>query len=295
MVQPDDGRRGAAGGRLDDVGQLGALLLRTKAYDAPRLLAFHTAHHEKPLTTRAPLILPGMARVTTEPFSDGYGALVHSKKIGETFVEQWVIETGNVETVDRNELTMTFGAYTFTGTPMAYPKRLPRHADTTAASERTHWLPLSNGASVTIQHFYDGVRARVHSGPPFAYAIAQMARAAWPPTAEPAGGGWQEVLQNPGYPNSNQKMWVYAESSAQHEDGYVSTALHLVWQVEQRFVPVPHDSAFGDRIADGSFADWKNFVEATFDTSSSNEAFRYVHGEVRRYETPPDAETPPTW
>jgi hypothetical protein len=282
--------KGRTSGRLDDVGQLGALLMRLGTFDKDRLEAFHTAHHKDKPMTRSPFILPGMARVTTAPTGEGFGALMHAKSDGTVGIEgepvlweQWIVEKA-----DRSEVTMDFGGLQFTGIPMAYPKRLPRHGPGAAA--RTHWLPLSNGLQVSPTQFFATMQERSSE---VAYAIARTTRLDWS-TSRPSGTamGWREVLENPGYPQDNQKMWVHAEPNVAHQ-GYVSSVLHVVWQVEHRFEPIPKDSAFSDALAPGTLDAWACQIERTFNTASTNSDFRYYLSELRLYETPPGAL--PTW
>lgn len=109
--------------RLDDRGQLRASV---DCLDNDRLASFkreRTKDRDFNAALFAPFILPGMGRVTTDPNSDKFGALVHVSDRGDgTFLEQWMLEDPPAPTPTASSavapVTINFGTtYEFQGTP----------------------------------------------------------------------------------------------------------------------------------------------------------------------------------
>ncbi len=244
---------------LDDRGILAALLGRGCIEDHVARIRRADKRLREP-RAKSPFILPGMARVTTDAFSDRFGALVHvpgalvhvpdpaassegTPKI-ETYYEQWLLCRGPAERV-----TLHFNdGYTFTGTPEAYPKRLPWLRSDQQTSPTT-WLGLVDGKKVTPKGFYCAKKANGDDLDPAVFVRAsarvevRRVDAGSPPPLNqehvPQGEGpfrWEEWLQDAG----GSKAWVYGEWG-KVESGRVKRVIHMAWADD--YTPLPDETS----------------------------------------------------
>jgi hypothetical protein len=237
---------------LDDRGILAALLGRGCIEDHVARIRRADKRLREP-RAKSPFILPGMARVTTDAFSDRFGALVHvpvpaASSEGtagiETYHEQWLLCRGPAASV-----TLEFNdGYTFTGTPEAYPKRLPWLRSDQQASPTT-WLGLVDGKKVTPKGFYCA-KANGKDLDPAVFvrasavvAVQQVDAGSPPPLSQQeylrSGEGplrWEEWLQDV----SGSKAWVYGEWG-KVDSGSVKRVIHMAWADD--YAPLPAETS----------------------------------------------------
>jgi hypothetical protein len=276
--------------RLDDRGQLRASV---DCLDNDRLASYkreRTKDRDFNAALFAPFILPGMGRVTTDPNSDKFGALVHVSDRGDgTFLEQWMLEDPPAPTPTASSavapVTINFGTtYEFQGTPERYPRRLPwLRPDVPIVP--TAWMALAGGTGVTKGEFFSAAVLRTQAR--YAYAVItkdQIAKGAWPTVPEehvPHGAThglrWEEWLQNP---QSAGKAWVYGEW-AETQATYVQRTIHMAWSADtSEYEPVPGKDSHSEANPSNSMhlAAWVQSLPDRFPGS-----YYYVRGVVRLY------------
>lgn len=244
--------------RMDDAGSLGAELVdpdlqmssqadligRAANYRAWRKTRHDAYSLDKGAEIRSPLILQGMVRVTGTFGGTSTGAIVHSEwtqQVGYWEVEeQWLIfdEEGS-------ELDMTFASktggqpYARSVLPEPYGARLPwPRRDHASGPVPTYWYPISDGADVSTQGFFDGIKAapgkRAHR---YVATKLRVQEYAWParPTAlsehvpdeEASGRGWEEDFARGALTPAEARGWVYGEWET--DDLPPTVGIHMAW------------------------------------------------------------------
>jgi hypothetical protein len=289
--------------RLDDSGQLAHLLFagggdqQFDDVERHRLRAYYLRPRPRAQSRpekRAPLILPGMARVTQAPATDAFGALVHGADQVEglqleelEYLEQWIIETTAGPPVN-----IPFGNYVFSGRPAPYPARLPWPRSAAPEATPTSWMGLQGGDLVAACDFYKGALSR-GSNAKYAYAFVkvQEVQAGGLPMFGPeyiphgtnTGLRWEEWMRNPGAPG---RAWVYGEW-AQVTEGVSKRRVHIAWPTNAgQYTPGPGADSTSEASPSNALH-LEAWIESLPDRFLG-QPYRYASGVVHLYATAPE-------
>lgn len=229
-----------------------------------------------------PLILDGMAVVTSDLGGEATGAIVHTRWTNDTAVEQWVLFDATAA-----DLTFTFASdtighppYELVVTPTPYPDRLPWPTGLRPTEENvTFWSGIPEGADISTDGFWNGIRNVLKIGDGFRYVYSSVTRT----TTFPAGHIqevlnssnqprlWEELSYNAPLDGAAKKMHVYGEwpgTQATTAGGkYLPLRIHMAWrtggvvlppatEVQTRSLPNPVDTdvhAWRDRMTNTVF------------------------------------------
>lgn len=258
-----------------------------------------SAKGRRPLHPFTPLILNGLAYVSTDLGGVTTAGLVHTIWDRELAVEQWILFDANNESIVFAFDSLQFGraAYSLDLLTERCPDRLPWPRVQRPVDEAmTYWEGLYSGTDLTADAFRQGALQALSASTTFRYVCTTILRqTTLPPSLQetyPSSDNsprrWEEVVYNAPLDPASRKLHVYGEGegpegSLPSGERYTPSRMHMAWRSSGILLP-PEYSTFAKALtnpADANADAWvKRMAGSVFKSSTDR---YYALGAVKLF------------